>query len=540
MEHFEKCVNKYNELICCDRNWTNCLGECIDQFKFIEDVETNFKSENFISDFWGKCVVLNNKKKDFYKYSYDVGSLIKKIEKFSDVLPSNFLTNFQQIFDTNKYDNCCNCISIVLYYKYVKDKRETLDLYLPNIVATLKNINKYLPDWILRVYTDRTFFESLIFLEKAEDYLEMLKILSTNPQCEINMVFCEKFFKKDFKLGSLRTLRFLALCDPTVNIMASREADGIMSALDCHNLEILKNNDFMFATYELQTASSISVTKLREMDDDSQMVKFKNGACPFLADLHYLEKERIMSLYDSESRYVLNTTDLDETIKHSLDKKMLQLYYSEWLNNYKKIDILFNNDPFYLSHIELYPILAGLLSCKCKFKKDYYDLVQNKINETVKKFLKSNHDEIITDYFSVGYDEILLQELFRPVYSFQHLKNVDGTYGAINAKFLFENLMIIISSIDTPTNKVLPHSLGTYERIADKHNIIKFMETDVKHYCENKGENKFVYAVESVSLLNVTSGIKYSYISNDYKYNYEKKYLKYKKKYLQLKQRLHP
>ena len=160
---YKKCIETYNKLITDSENWRTKLKECIDFFDSTFEPTTfdrEVKSQHITKNIYGKCLLLNNKKTEYYKFTYDIAGVIKKLETNKDKIPENFLDNFYEIFDTNIYENCCNCVSVVLYYTKYNDI-DTLSNYLPNIVATLQNINKYLPDWILRVYLDRTFFETI-------------------------------------------------------------------------------------------------------------------------------------------------------------------------------------------------------------------------------------------------------------------------------------------------------------------------------------------------------------------------------------------
>jgi hypothetical protein len=582
-EIYEKCIASYNELINCDEDtdYKICLGSCIEQFNRILQMD-EFTNQYITSNTFGKCMLLNNKKSDFYTFTYNIEPIITKIENNKEKLSEDFLENFRKMFDTKIYNDCCNCVNIVLYYNNCYDLDKLL-LYLPNILASLKNIEKYLPDWILRLYLDRTLFETLYnydlkkvahrriereqHCDKLKDCFQILKELSKSKQCEINILFCEEFYKDDFEYGSLRTLRFTSFYDPTVNISASREADGILSAMDCHNLSVLQNNDFIMSLYVLPTACELDIKRFNDPLSESSENVVVNPS-------HYIMSEKVCVL--AINRRKVDGIRVNTNPKYDVSQQILNLRpYSEWLNNYKKIDIIYNNDSFYLEHINLYPILAGLVSLKCKFNKSYFDFVQNKIKCTIRAYTSLNTNEEVMRIFNIGYDEILLQELFRPIYYLQYESMGDKKYVERlyreqhddnkiqnrkiiikNAKFLITNLIILISDIDT-------HTTISIRQYIDSENIVNLVYDDIKTYNELTEENKkkFITA-NSIHLLDVESGYQkerglkstleekliynnrliynydlYQQLDNIYKETliHKTKYLKYKTKYLSLK-----
>ena len=368
----------------------------------------------------------------------------------------------------------------------------------------------------------------------------------------------------------------MSFYDTTVNVSASREADGILSAIDCHNLSVLQNNDFIMSLYVLPTASEFDIKQFSESGPDTESGSSENVI--FKPSEHDIRSEHINNLTinrGSRPTITVKTVSKDTDLQQMINVNR----YSEWLNNYKKIDIIYNSDFFYLDHINIYPILAGLVSLKCKFNKSYFDFVQNKIKCTIRAYTSLNTNEEVIQFFNIGYDEILLQELFRPIYSLQYETMADKkyeerlkTYRGIkhddnkienrkiiikNAKFLITDLIVLICNIDTHTTI----SMMDEDMVISR--LVYLANNDIKTYNELAEENKKKFiSSNSIFLLNVSSGYQLKRVGmtpleqklkyNELKiYNYDlyqqlddiyketlthkTKYLKYKTKYLKLK-----
>lgn len=491
-EIFEKCTASYKNLINCDKetDYKVCLKSCIDNFSNVLQME-DFSNQYITTNLFGKCMLLNNKKIEYYKFTYNIDSLIKKIQDNKEKLKDDFLEKFFLMFDTTKYDNCCNCVNIVLYYTDCLDI-DRLFLYLPNILTSLNNIEIYLPNWILRLYLDRTLFETLYntdvesidssLYHNLQILINILKKISESKQCEINILFCEEFYKDDFLYGKLRTLRFTSFYDVTTNIVASREADGILSAIDCHNLSVLENNDFIMSFYMFPN--------IRTLENDFSNLDSGPNQNVEINPPHLFLDENVYVL--TYNRFNISNVSFNTNSDNTDKKEILTHEYSEWLNNYKKIDIVYNNDPFYLNHINIYPILAGLISLKCKFNKSYFEHVQNKIKCTVRSYEKFNTDEKMLSVFNLGYDEILLQELFRPIYFLEYDSVIDD-----NSKIELEKLQNsfllaehkLQSNSDPETEKEVSELYEEIQRLSHDMNLIynkkiiikklKFLMTDL-------------------------------------------------------------
>ena len=219
------------------------------------------------------------------------------------------------IFDTTSSDNCCNCISIVLYSTELLDCLNTFK-YLTNILGTLNNVKKYLKDYIVRLYLDKSVLECIyetikkyyvdtsritpdisdtiksssyrteysegtsseyggvsgagagaktgiseddksLFNKTIISYKEyslllarLMNYIINHPICEIHMKFCSK--EKTPNLHETRGYRFNGFYDPTVNINISREADGIVTLMDCYNIIKFESTNYIGFIYNAE------------------------------------------------------------------------------------------------------------------------------------------------------------------------------------------------------------------------------------------------------------------------------------------------
>jgi hypothetical protein len=130
-------------------------------------------------------------------------------------------------------------------------------MYLANIVRTVGNVKKYLPKWIVRLYIDPSVFNGLAkYLDLDSDNSEIIRNVFGEPlpkaypyiskalEClfkaenvEMYTYFCDNM-NTDF----VRSYRFLPMIDPSVSAYAVREADGVVTVMDCNNLTTMVNN----------------------------------------------------------------------------------------------------------------------------------------------------------------------------------------------------------------------------------------------------------------------------------------------------------
>ena len=110
---------------------------------------------------------------------------------------------------------------------------------------------KKLPGWIVRVYFD-TSVEECVTKEGFDEFNAIFNDIKASPNVEVYTYDCPSFKETappetKIPIERTRTLRFLPLSDPQVNFCIVREADGIVSNLDCHNIKMYASNpDILF------------------------------------------------------------------------------------------------------------------------------------------------------------------------------------------------------------------------------------------------------------------------------------------------------
>ena len=312
-----------------------------------------------------KCPLLNNKKTKYYTHTYNPTTLKRKMEDM------NLFPRLEETFDFTIRRNCCNCIAISLYYTNTQDLAKC-DMYLASIRRTVDNVKKNLSDWIVRLYLDSSVYRSLMGYKQAggtkfQFVEDSLDYLMNAENVEIYVYCCQDIMEGKTPIARTRTFRFLPLSDTDVNVRIIREADGIVTNVDCHNIRLFTQSDYLF----------------------------------------YLPQ--VIPEYD-----------------FSLVSGGLSSYrsYSYWIGYY----IRCLQFEYFETKQHLYDLLAGTLGVKLILKRKYYDeqstvvqdLINRPINLTCSKNIripfKDSHkfqaDDVVRN-LNTGYDEILLLHIFR-------------------------------------------------------------------------------------------------------------------------------
>ncbi len=310
------------------------------------------------------CVLLTKKKLQYYTHIYNPENMIAKLKKefgISDEILSRF--------DNHTREKCCNVISITLYF--IENDLETMLKYLNSINRTVKNVKKKLPDWIVRLYIDRSVTSNIYSIEEnideLKDYIPALQVFNeiiNSENVELDSYKCNStiYDNKNSNTNTVhikqtRSLRFLVLSDPEVNLAVIREADGFVTNLDCHNIKVFSSSDRLF----------------------------------------YLPSYQLNSF--SHKRFMFNDKlNIYETYLYGS-------YNNKWLTIYKqKI-----RQDFFSKHQNLYDLLAGMFLSKLKINRDFYN---DTIIELYKKIQELKYDSLIT-----GFDEILLLDIYKDIIS---------------------------------------------------------------------------------------------------------------------------
>jgi hypothetical protein len=340
-------------------------------------------------------------KSKYYIHTHNITSIMEDIRKDDDENGTNWGENLEKCLDLSIRENTCNCVNIVLYAIMKSDNYNKLSSYLNNVMYSLKNIQINLPNWILRFYMDKSVLEfiqsaldSELYKEYGIIYYEILKYICYHEQSEIYILMCPTVINEQTNIAKTRHYRFLSMWDPEVNVSATREADGIVIGLDCHNLKFLEN----------------SQTFLYSNNDDLHFPHYNIN--------DYMQ---IFMLSDKSEKLLISGTTIVKS-------------YSYWLNTYKKLSEQYffekyGSDRRFIKKNNIIDVLAGLIATKCLFKKEYINeklLFINEVYEYIAHIPDQNMDSMY-----IGFDEIFLNELFAEIIDNDMFNIRDSTTSSI-------------------------------------------------------------------------------------------------------------
>lgn len=429
-----------------------------------------------------QCLLLNNKKQDYYKHTYNPQKIIDNVSNYTinenfkvdETFRSEYIENMIKIIDMTPRENCCNCISFTLYStaiiesedKLLKNHEEKLkntaenysdesddydddifyetlhkDLerlcgYLVCLRISVMNIKKRLIDFVVRIYLDISVIsiinkfneikmEYVRNKEKTEKYikniLENIQYLFSADNVEIYTYLCESYLHN---IAKTRALRFLPMLDPEVNVSIIREADGIVSYTDIYNIKNFVISNKMIFIYPFQP---------------------KNFIDPYITYILYKLVET------SKFPTYIENTEID----------YFNIPYSPWLKEYTKDNEYFTNKR------PLFDLLAGLFGIAIKVRPEIFMKSLNNVNINNNKKIKEKELQIesekdvdtkknlnysllyIKSITKIGFDEMLLIDLFKDLYTYNikdDLKEYDPQAIA--------NIMFILNNFQYPLKKI--------------------------------------------------------------------------------------
>ena len=312
------CVDQYRKyLIDPDLNLlTQCYGPNLHSFSSIDTPNPINYNE--------MCKLITNRRSNYYIHTYNPKPVL-----------NIYKDKIAKIFDFKPRSQCCNCVAIVLYS--TNHPEAILYRYLPSIIKTIQNVKNSLSDWIVRLYLDVSVFETIKSLKHRGDEVidprykklrinmdleeifvdDMIDYIFNADNVEVYTYLCSSLLDTDVE--KIRTFRFLPMIDSTVNVCAIREADGIVTNLDCHNLRMFSQSERIF--YFIPLSGFMGAKGIYHPEGDV----IKRG-------------------------------------------------YSEWISLYKKE----LRPDFFAKYNNLYDILAGTLALRLKLKEEIY--VQHVMN----------------------------------------------------------------------------------------------------------------------------------------------------------------
>jgi hypothetical protein len=349
-------------------------------------------------------VLVNQKKESYYKFKYDQTQLLRDLEDTTKCSPE-FSAEIKQLIDFEPKDNCCNCFSFVVYTN-PDSIIYWVETYLLSILLSCINIQYILPDYLCRVYIDSSVLERMDTLKKTKlndpfyrstvvddeimaainQLLEIYNELLNMDNVEIYTIICgdisfEIEDSEHTSINKTRAYRFNALLDPTVNINISREADGIVTFTDCHNIKCFENsNKLLYLNYGNAA-----------MDINDKFIKRKN--------------ELLNPKCNPDYKYWIP--------------------YSGWLMYYTQ-DI---NPEYFIDKGLFSDIYAGAVGFNFKLNKDHYQsrkqFLVDKINELVQlssvRYKNPEYRHRYQTQIKVGFDEILLFDLCKCITAFNYI-----------------------------------------------------------------------------------------------------------------------
>jgi len=340
------------------------------------------------------CHLVSNLRHKYYKQRYNITKVINNIyiDSYGD-----YMDELEKVIvmEDDYITLRCNCISLVLYSPFIQAEESyndvipnisdnvrnenikskkyekyliSLEKYLLSIIRSVKNVKNSLSNWIVRLYLDDSVY-NLIKVNnlKSKEYIKVNQLLDSlfrYDNVEVYTIRCPM----DSRLSSrerTRLYRIYPMLDNLyydtktgnnygVNICAMREADGIVSLLDCRNL-------FCFEQQE----------KLFYIIPYSDMAVHITGFSP-------------------------------EKVNTSLFSA-----YSTWLYKEKM-----ENKDYYSHRNNLFDLLAGTIAFKGKIKYEYFTKTIDKILEQRKK-----RGILLGDREDFNLDEIILLYLFQDLVS---------------------------------------------------------------------------------------------------------------------------
>lgn len=443
-----------------------------------------------------KCYLLNNKKDSYYNITYDATAIIHKIESYNidNDFKKKYIENLKKLMDyenNKKRENCCNCISFTYYSRYpprLFDSDNYTDYdshyyylyeaygYMASILQSVINVKKKLKDFICRIYLDTSLFTCVQSCKKfcnsqnSEDInikniLELLinienviNSIFTSENVEIYIFLCNSYAEY-LEKPQLRSLRFLIMIDPEVSCAIIREADGIVTYLDCYNIKNFMKSKKIFFTYNLDKVRTFS-----NFNIDNLLTNYISNRTP-----ENLEK---------------------------LNQKLVLKPYSKWLETQQLID------EYFLTHSTLFNILAGTIGINIQISSEYFDGVfklvkdvYNKYNEIRKikkeyieqvndeeKFHKFVQAELKEGYTATKEDYLKHLNEMLDIYISRHLNT---KLDPLELTELIENKPLLDTGFDEIFLMYLFRDIYTYEIKKDKIPMTDIIANDIYFIMKN-------------------------------------------------------
>jgi hypothetical protein len=448
-----------------------------------------------------RCYLINNKRDEYYRYKYEPQKVIDHIRDYDidESIKNEYIANLEEISDLEPKENCCNCITFILYSVYFQEiydefnkenqtfeKTDEFELeeivtvlsnmytYLYSLSISIRNIDRNLPEFISRIYLDISVFKVLYethnIIKKfkfnkntIQEYynknIEIIELFFNTKSVEVYTVSCKSYSEN---IHSIRTLRSSVLIDPTVNIKIFREADGYVSNLDCINIRRFMNANTLMLLYHLEDYNLYVNTSFEPTKNSNLFMAYDN-----------------LKILNS-----LKTDFRPTTINNER--------YSNWLKNeYTRSEYVKSG---YSPIIDLY---AGLLGYSLQVKsKNFYSIIKPLYHYTPKSITLSKNK------FNVTIDERFLFRLFVKLISVNTLIDeiVDGPYIEIDTPERLNKIFFLLHNFSYP-KKIIKFEI---DEMTEINKIIDNLELNsiIKKEYKNQIKKYYSYLFESIGEIN--------------------------------------
>ena len=448
MSDCEKCIDGYNKILdeLKDLNSTKNLFDFFESCK-VDNFKCPEKKQIKAIDETIECTRIVRKREKYYTNTYDpqfIHELIKEQPNKDEIL---------NIFDLTKRNNCANCISYVLYL----NKIDYIQRNIYNMRFSVINANKYLPNYVLRYYFDGSIFRTLsdgiksMSRYNVEDFINIIETLSfiiNNEQVEIFMYFCNN----NSDLSIIRNYRFMPMFENDINICVSREIDGLLSAVDCHNLNLFINNEKILLLYDI--VSSYNMLNMYRKDRINKEENYNHE--------HYSLWLNVYTYYISNLLYKKNEETIVDmlagcfAIKLKVSEKYKNQIYKETKNNCHLLKFIYDikNNKIIPTNIDIdlaklkeygFIIDSNKLNIEKiilklhsnELSKEHIEIIKNNLSEQHLNLIYNSSQQLLKilndiqinpkysngrmpfiinkEIFDTGFDEIFLLNLFSPI-----------------------------------------------------------------------------------------------------------------------------
>jgi hypothetical protein len=355
-----------------------------------------------------------------------------------------------------------------------------------------------------------------------------MRNIASQPNCEIYLTNCSGYTIESTTAGKRRNSRFYGFVEDDVNINASREADGLVDAVDCHNLKVFENLPIATFAYYFGSVPAISYYNITDRNAKNLIFSFSAGVLA--------------------SKFKINAAIFEQT-----HRTVLSNYEKYNYDNFNAYDEHFLVELFCAfsdisSHIEKIRYLFGILPINDTDIKTIDILQEYHVNIDDTQLNELTHGALAT----ISADELIDGNILKNIFNNEEYKD-DGpllqfvvysymeyhTYSNIAIMILFNSLIVLyimycadffayIQSIKIEHgDKFIVH-----RHMIDILNITTsdaFLIIDTLSSFNNILLNFFVHATENARS-------KFPKIGGSKNIDrYLRKYLKYKSKYLNIK-----